>query len=127
MHIEKGDAIAFAKFAAFDIEEATANLAQVTNRHVTGNQRVGNALQKSALKVDVGAADFRKFDLEQSRVLFKLRTRNFAQLDRSVWFRNDSDDRHLKEKGKRKREKREDVEDRRPTCVCGVTGAIARP
>src|SRR5205807_6174357 len=71
MHIEKGDAIAFAKFAAFDIEEVTANLAQVANRHVARNQWVGNALQKSPLKVNVCAADLRQFDLKQSRIFFE--------------------------------------------------------
>jgi len=80
MHIEKGDAIAFAKRAAFGIEEVTANLAQAANRHMTRNQWVGNAFQKSALKVNIGAAHFREFDLKQGRVFFKRRTRNFAQL-----------------------------------------------
>ena len=64
MHIEKGDAIAFAKFAAFDIEEMTANLAQVANRNVSGNQWVGNALQESVLKINVRAADFRKLNFK---------------------------------------------------------------
>ena len=64
MHIEKSDAIAFAKFAAFDIEQVTANLAQAANRHMTRNQRVGNALQLSALKVNVRAADLRKLNLK---------------------------------------------------------------
>jgi len=89
MHIEKGDAIAFAKRAAFDIEEMTANLAQVANRNVSGNQRVGNALQQSALKINVGATDFRKFDLKQSRIFFEFGRRNLAQLHSSVRLRDD--------------------------------------
>ena len=64
MHIEKGDAIAFAKRAAFGIEEATANLNQTTNRNVSGNQWVGNALQESLLKINVRAADFRKLNFK---------------------------------------------------------------
>jgi len=114
MHIEKGDAIAFAKFAALDIEEATANLTETTHRNVTGNQRVGNTFQSSLLQINVRTADFRKFDLEQGRVLFKLRTRNFAQLDRSIWPGDDSDQRHEgKVKGKGKKGKTWKTERRR--------------
>ncbi len=102
MHIEKGDAIAFAKFAALDIEEATANLTETTHRNVTGNQRVGNTFQSSLLQINVRTADFRKFDLEQGRVLFKLRTRNFAQLDRSIWPGDDSDQKSRTKKAERR-------------------------
>ena len=97
MHIEKGDAIAFAKFAAFDIEEMTANLAQVANRNVSGNQWVGNALQQSALKINIGAADFRKFDLKQRGILFNFGSRHFAEFNLRVWPRDDGDERHDRE------------------------------
>jgi len=116
MHIEKSNAIAFTKLAAFDIKEPTANFNETTDRNVTGNQRVGNTFQPSLLQINVRAADFRKFDLKQSRVLFKLRTRNFAQLDGSIWPGDDSDQRHegkVKEKGKKGRRGRQNAEGRR--------------
>lgn len=91
MHIEKGDAIAFTKLLAFDVEQRPANLAQAADRDMTGNEWIGNALQAPLLQVNVGAANFRKLDFKQSRVLFEFGLRNFAQFDRRIRLRDDSD------------------------------------
>ena len=53
MHVEKGDALAFAKFPAFNIVAFASNLAQAADGNVAGNQWIGNALQASLLKVNV--------------------------------------------------------------------------
>ena len=57
MYIEEGDAIAFAKHAAFNVVERPANLAQAANRNRTGNQRIRNTLQASLLQVNIRAAN----------------------------------------------------------------------
>src|ERR1041385_6915038 len=45
VHIEKRDAIAFAKLLAFDVEQLSTNLAQTADRNVAGNQRIRNAFE----------------------------------------------------------------------------------
>src|ERR1043165_9510092 len=45
VHIEKCDAIAFAKLLAFDVEQLSTNLTQTADRNVTGNEGVGNAFE----------------------------------------------------------------------------------
>ena len=70
MHIEKRRAITFAKLPVFDIAQRAANLAQTADRNVTGHQRIGNTLQASLLKINVGAANFRKLDFKQGRIVF---------------------------------------------------------
>jgi hypothetical protein len=45
---------------------------------MTGNERIRNTLQQPSLKIHIGAANFRKFNVKQSRVLFKFGSGNFA-------------------------------------------------
>jgi len=106
VHIEKGDAITFPKRPAFDINQRPVNLAQAAGGDVARNKWIGDALQESSLKINIGATDFRQFDLEQGRVLFEHGFRNFTEFYRRVWLRDYGDQRHQVE-GKRKKAKRE--------------------
>jgi hypothetical protein len=73
---------------------------------MTRHEWIRDTLQKAFLQIDIGAADFRELDVEDSAVGFEFRTGNFAQFDGGVRFGNDSDQRHerrVKEKGKSKK------------------------
>jgi hypothetical protein len=65
MDVEKRDAITFAQVTAFDVFDGAANLAQVANADVTGDQRVGNSLQSALLQVNICPADFGEFNVEE--------------------------------------------------------------
>ena len=94
MDVEKGDAFALAKLAALHVEQPAANLTQSAHRDMTGNQRIRNTLQPALLKVNVSAADLRKFDVQHGRVFLESRLGNFTNLDGGTGFGNHSDARH---------------------------------
>jgi hypothetical protein len=73
---------------------------------MAGDEWIRNALQSSLLKINIRAANFRKFYIEQGRVWFKLRFRNVPNFDRSIGCGDDCDARHELE-GKGKKEKGE--------------------
>jgi len=54
----------------------------------------GETLQPALLKVNVGAADFRKLDVQHGRVFLESRLGNFTNLNRRTGFRDHSDARH---------------------------------
>src|SRR5712692_2619487 len=61
---------------------------------MAGNQRIGNACQTSCLNMDVSAANFRKLNVQKSRVPFKIGNSDFANLDRRVRCWDDRGKRH---------------------------------
>jgi hypothetical protein len=81
VNVEEGDAVALAQLASVNVEHVAADFLKPPDRDVAGDERVGDAREPPALEVYVRAADLAQLDGEQRGVLFKLRLRDFAQLD----------------------------------------------
>src|SRR5947209_4402096 len=61
---------------------------------MTENEWIGNACQTSCLNMNVSAANFRKLNVQKSRVPFKVGDPDFANLDRRVRCWDDRGKRH---------------------------------
>jgi len=89
MDVEKGNAVAFTQWFPFDVKQRPANLVEPAYGNVAGNEWIGNTGKAALLQIDVGAADFRKFDVEQGGIDFQIGNRKLAYFYRRAWSRYD--------------------------------------
>jgi hypothetical protein len=64
VNVKKSDAITFFELPPIDVDQVPSNPLQFANRYMTRNKRVGNPLEQTTLKIDVCAANLRKFNFE---------------------------------------------------------------
>jgi hypothetical protein len=88
MHIEEGDAIAFAKRVAFDISERTSDPIQRACRDMAGNDRVWDARQTAMPQMHIGPAHLGQCGVQQRTPDWKFRLSELSNLYRRVWSRH---------------------------------------
>ena len=65
MNVEKRDDVALLEWIALDVRDRTAKLLDHTDRHVAGNQRIGDARQLAMVQVNVCPANLGEQHVKQ--------------------------------------------------------------
>jgi hypothetical protein len=84
VNVEKRDRVALTERTTLHVRERPTELGDPADRHVTRNERIGDARELAVMEVDVGAADLGEQHVEQRGTALDHRARELAHAHRLV-------------------------------------------